>query len=138
MSLIDRIKYIEYEYRKKYGVSVSDTTNIEDTASILYACLNKISGVTDSEMPIKLLGCTLDWTDGSNNDTNVKITKGSSSMSYNVTTRISSSDIATYLNAIGIVTNILGDNSSSGSYRFTTYNQVLSDASTLSSTILGE
>jgi hypothetical protein len=83
----------------------------------------------------------LDWTDVSNNDTNVKITKGSSSMSYNVTTRISSSDsanIATYLNAISIVTNILGDNSSSGSYRFTTYNQVLSDASTLSSTILGE
>lgn len=85
MSLKDRIKEIEYQFKKNLSWIPTDDQYIKAVASIVHAALKNELSITDAEMPVSFLDCTLDWTEGSPGDTIVKISKGAKTLSMNFT-----------------------------------------------------
>jgi hypothetical protein len=86
MSLKDRIRFIEYEYLKDITINLTDEKKIEIAMNLLSSCLKSETTIVDSELPTSLLGCTLDWSQGTTNDYIVKISSGSNSYQQNVNT----------------------------------------------------
>lgn len=84
--LTARIKEIEYQLIKNLNWIPTDDQFVKIAASILHAALGNETSLVGAQLPTSFAGCTLDWSQGTLDDTNVKITKGSKSIIVNVQT----------------------------------------------------
>jgi len=83
---INKILNIEYQILKEYEITdFTDEQLVYFAQGILNGIIDGTDAVVDANMPATLLGVTLDWSEGTENDKVVKITKGAVSISQDLT-----------------------------------------------------
>ena len=90
--LTARIREIEYQLIKNLDWTPTDDQFVKIAASVLHATLKNETTLTGASLPILFAGCNLDWSQGTLDDTNVKITKGSKSVVVNIRVGIGSDE----------------------------------------------
>ncbi len=83
---INRLKKIEYQIKKNYSAAAwEDDEYVRVAQGILNEQIDGDDVILDSEMPTTMLGVTLDWSAGTDNDAIVELTKGASSITQDLT-----------------------------------------------------